>query len=1181
MSRTLHRVTKTTLKFRAASIVALALIAVAAASPAAAQSHCASWVDTLLTYENYPQVVQCVSDPAYDRATDVETFRWKGHEYMIMNRGNELSIYNIDNPSNPMLTAESDFDFGTRGDSDYDLIDFDVCDDCRYGVFSHKVKRTVIFDLGIGGTPTFPAGGYGTYDGLDIDIGGQVFSKGGQEYLISGTGPGSCVNGYGLYTLDSADNLGFIGCLELGPGAGLKTKGLHEYDTGAAYYLFAGGPDGSVHVFRADGVGAGLQLTYITSPAGMKGAHYELSIDRNNALAASADQWGGEISFWDIANPEAPVQMPWIISSQDNVVSLRSPGPGTVPTLMIHRAGYPGTIRTFTLESSGPMEFEADYWTDPSLPHNDNPICVFPAGGSLSFDGSVLYLSRYAIHEVFDLSECLAPTPAVADITVTPDPVFPGGAINVRDTSTGRVDRWALWITKDGLWETGETDPAYGNPHEINNFQIPQNLLASTVYEAHIRVESDVLAPADPDYDTVINIDRTPEASISISPTAVVVDESVTLTASAEGNPVSYSWLIDPPFSPNFSRSGASTTVTLDEAGAWNFTLTVDYQHQASGGGNYQTTDEITDFNVTSVAADFTVSPSSPLHTQAITLNGGVSKPVGGNLSYEWTVDGYSGCPQAQSCVIPGETFLPDTSHSVTLKVTNNDDGVFDTETKSMLVGNGSIDPSISFSPTSPEIGDNILFRIEGVVGDIDQARWTMGGTGCDGVSSTQTCNPTLYDECKALAFEYASGGNKTVTLAVDIGNNTFTADPVTVAVASSGSCGGGPPPTCSYTLNPTQAGFGPKGGESAFTVLTTSGCSWTALTTFPWITVTSPKTSVSGSGTVRYKVDANEGTIRSGNIIAGGKSFIVNQEAPWRAANFTMSNPRPEIGEVLTLTVDPALEVETWNFGEDDCKDNGSFVNCTLLPRGACNTMQWTYPTAGEKAITMVLTDGRTQTKGPTVQNKGECCLADGRPEASFTTSADEIFAGQRVDFSDTSSKAFPSKALGISATPATPEIGENIAFTLTGFVGTIAKATWDFGETGCDGASATYVCEPSLFDNCTAASFSFASGGEKSVSVSLELEGGGADAAGPFTVTVANSGSCDSGGGGCSYTLSPTRETFTPSGGSGEFSVVTTTGCDWTATTPSTWVTLDSGEGTGSGTVQYTVDTNPGTNE
>ena len=242
------------------SALVTAFIVLGPALPAAAQIHCASWIDTLLdTTDN------CVSEPWRPRASDVETFSWKGHEYMIFNRGNELSIYNIDDPKNPTLTATSNFNFGTRGDSDYDLIDFDVCDECRYAVLSHKVKRTVVFDLGAAGTPSFPAGGYADYDGTDLKIGGYVFAKGGQEYLVSATGPGDCVSASNLYTVDGVSNLGLIGCVGVG-GAGLIVKGLHEYDTGAAFYLFAAAPNGPAHVLRADGAGAGLTLNWVDSP---------------------------------------------------------------------------------------------------------------------------------------------------------------------------------------------------------------------------------------------------------------------------------------------------------------------------------------------------------------------------------------------------------------------------------------------------------------------------------------------------------------------------------------------------------------------------------------------------------------------------------------------------------------------------------------------------------------------------------------------------------------------------------------------------------------------------------------------------------------------------------------------------------------------------------------------------
>jgi hypothetical protein len=291
-------------------------------------------------------------------------------------------------------------------------------------------------------------------------------------------------------------------------------------------------------------------------------------------------------------------------------------------------------------------------------------------------------------------------------------------------------------------------------------------------------------------------------------------------------------------------------------------------------------------------------------------------------------------------------------------------------------------------------------------------------------------------------------------------------------------------------------------------------------------------------------------------------------------AANFTMSTPNPQIGEVMTFTVDPLLQIASWNFGEADCRGNSPNINCAYLPSGTCNNMQWTYPTSGPKSVTMVLTDGRTQTKVPTVQPVGECCLADGRPDAGFTMSASEIHAGETVSFTDTSSKALPAKALSITWTPSSPEIGDDIVFSLGGVVGDIEVASWDFGDAGCDGGS-TKTCVPSLWDDCTAISFAYASGGQKSISVSLELDGGGTANAGPVTVDIANSGTCDDGGGGggCTYSLSDYNVAFPPEGGTGAFDVDTTAECAWNATTTYWWLTIDSGEGTGPGTVTYTV--------
>ena len=391
-----------------------------------------------------------------------------------------MSIYNIDDPANPTGTSSSSFDFGTRGDSDYDLIDFDFCDDCRFAISSHKVARTVIFDLGSGSTPDFKVGpsAWTLYDAVDRKIGGFVFKKGGQQYVVTASGPGDC-SGSALYTVDGPSSLGFIQCIDIGGSASL-IKGLEAYNTGAAFYLFTGDLDGAAQVFRVDGTGASVSLVHVDSPPGMRGQQFQFSIDNNNDLLASVNQSANEIQIWDISDPESSVRL-WTVPGDATNVSLRSPSPGAVPTMVVNRPGWPSSTRTFTVESAGPDEFEASFWTDDSLDHNDLPTCAFAAGGALSYDGSALFLSRYAIHQVFDLSDCLTPTPATANLVILPAEAFPGDTVEVRDTTTGRVDRWALWVT-EGSSPAGtplplgtSSTPSTSNPHTID-FTVPQDL---------------------------------------------------------------------------------------------------------------------------------------------------------------------------------------------------------------------------------------------------------------------------------------------------------------------------------------------------------------------------------------------------------------------------------------------------------------------------------------------------------------------------------------------------------------------------------------------------------------------------------------------------------------------------------------------------------------------------------
>jgi hypothetical protein len=63
------------------------------------------------------------------------------------------------------------------------------------------------------------------------------------------------------------------------------------------------------------------------------------------------------------------------------------------------------------------------------------------------------------------------------------------------------------------------------------------------------------------------------------------------------------------------------------------------------------------------------------------------------------------------------------------------------------------------------------------------------------------------------------------------------------------------------------------------------------------------------------------------------------------------------------------------------------------------------------------------------------------------------------------------------------------------------------------------------------------------------------------------------------CTFTISPTAQSFTASVGAGSVAVTTSNGCAWTATSNAGWITITSGSsGSGNGTVGYSVVANGG---
>lgn len=95
-------------------------------------------------------------------------------------------------------------------------------------------------------------------------------------------------------------------------------------------------------------------------------------------------------------------------------------------------------------------------------------------------------------------------------------------------------------------------------------------------------------------------------------------------------------------------------------------------------------------------------------------------------------------------------------------------------------------------------------------------------------------------------------------------------------------------------TIAPTSQNFAASGGTDTISLSAPGGCTWTAVSNDPWITVTGGA-SGSGNGTVSYSVAANAGNApRTGTITIGSNLFAVQQSAPGVVVEEDLGNGIP-----------------------------------------------------------------------------------------------------------------------------------------------------------------------------------------------------------------------------------------------------------------------------------------------
>jgi len=156
-------------------------------------------------------------------------------------------------------------------------------------------------------------------------------------------------------------------------------------------------------------------------------------------------------------------------------------------------------------------------------------------------------------------------------------------------------------------------------------------------------------------------------------------------------------------------------------------------------------------------------------------------------------------------------------------------------------------------------------------------AQPAAAGTQNVSITTDAACSWTAVSNVAWMTIPgQASGaGNGAVQLAIDANTGPVRSGTATIAghtVTVNQDTG------CTFAIAPSSQDVAQAGGSGTVTVTASAGCTWTASSNVPWITLTAGATG-SGGGSVQFSIAANTtGALRTATITIAGQVFTVNQ---------------------------------------------------------------------------------------------------------------------------------------------------------------------------------------------------------------------------------------------------------------------------------------------------------------
>ncbi|HEX8288818.1 MAG TPA: BACON domain-containing carbohydrate-binding protein [Pyrinomonadaceae bacterium] len=471
------------------------------------------------------------------------------------------------------------------------------------------------------------------------------------------------------------------------------------------------------------------------------------------------------------------------------------------------------------------------------------------------------------------------------------------------------------------------------------------------------------------------------------------------------------------------------------------------------------------------------------------------------------------------------------------------------------------------------------------------------GGTGTVAVTTSTGCSWTAASSLPWISVTSGSSGSGSGMVSYSVAANTGSARAGSIIIGGQTFTINQQPSNCSYTLSSVSANSPAAGLNGTVNVTTTSGCNWNVVSAVSWITVTG-QANRTGSGSVQFTVTPNPGPARSGTITIAGQTFTVDQQAGCSYALSTGSSNPPAGGGSDSFNVIAGSGC-AWT-----AVSNASWINITAGTSGNGNgTVQFT-----------VSANNTTSPRTGTMTVGGQTFTVNQPAGCSFTLSS--VLASSPASGSSGSVTVTPS-ATGCTWTAVSNDSWITVAggtgvrtgngtvqFTVaanTGTVrsGTITIANQTFTVTQANGCSYSLsAASTNIGAAGGAGSFNVNSGTGCTWSaasneswITITTASGSGNGAVQFTV-AANASSTRTGtitvngqthtitqANGCTFSIAPSSKNFNSAGGTGSFAITASdSGCAWTATTSESWITVNNATGTGSGTINYTVQANTG---